>query len=486
MDSATNRSKTAKLPSKHDQRFLRPEIVAAGGRFAFVFRGWRTLPTAIIAATLGLATVSTASQEPAGQSIQAAVGAARGGPASQPASADWASEPMTAVVMIATVIASMVSGMLLASWLRRSRMPAGAARSGAAVDRASRTKASADATSPASELAPGPAAKEPIALPDGCIETKILYIHNDPRGFRALEKELRRYCIDLIEMRDADTAYMACFNENPKLILVDSALPDTTPSAVLARLSEHPLAATILTVVVTDGKSHELAHEYRSLDGQRSLPKPVNVEELLNELTRSTALCERAPGCTNQWKRYAQRADAAHDTSLETAQAASGTSTEPLAEGGSPSPWRDGEPEEATPVRRRPKVLCIDDDPHVSQAIMMRLRPLGVDVIRAFDGMQGFWTGLDTRPDVIITDLRMPDGEGNYIFGRFQAHPLTKDVPVIVLTGETNPAVRRTMLSLGVAAYFTKPWNFDELRQELERHIDLHPVGTEARLAVPT
>ena len=127
-------------------------------------------------------------------------------------------------------------------------------------------------------------------------------------------------------------------------------------------------------------------------------------------------------------------------------------------------------------------MLCIDDDPHVSQAIMMRLRPLGVDVIRAFDGMQGFWTGLDTRPDVIITDMRMPDGEGNYIFNRFQSHPLTKDVPVIVLTGETNPAVKRTMLSLGAAAYFTKPWNFEELRQELERHIDLRPGEVETCL----
>ncbi len=484
MDSATNRSKTAALPPKHHKRFLRQEIVGAGGRFVFVLRGWRTLPAAILAATLGLASVSTASQEPAGQSVQAAFGTARGGPASEPASADWTGEPMIGVVMIATVIASMVSGMLLASWLRRSRMPAGAPRPGA--NRASRTKASADGTSLASELTPSAAAKEPLALPDGCIETKILYIHNDPRGFKALEKELRRYCIDLIEMRDADTAYMACFNENPKLILVDSALPDTTPSAVVARLSEHPLAATILTVVVIDGKSHELAHEYRSLDGQRCLSKPVNVEELLNELTHSTALCERAPGCTNQWKRYAKRADAAHHTSLEPAQTGAGTNTEPLTAEGSRPPWRDGEPEEGTAARRRPKVLCIDDDPHVSQAIMMRLRPLGVDVIRAFDGMQGFWTGLDTRPDVIITDLRMPDGEGTYIFGRFQAHPLTKDVPVIVLTGETNPAVRRTMLSLGVAAYFTKPWNFDELRQELERHIDLHPVDTEAGLAVPT
>ena len=319
------------------------------------------------------------------------------------------------------------------------------------------------------------------ALPDGCIETRVLYLHNDPKGFRALARELRRYCIDLTEVKDADTAYMACFSERPKMVLVDANLPGEDYRRAVKRIEEHPLAAKIVTIVVAEHESHEALHERKTLDGTACLSKPIEVEELLTELTRHTIICDLTPDCINQARRYEDKPRAeqhAANTAVQEDPPAAGGPKESMSTDSSLA--RGGE------ESQRPRVLCIDDDPHVSQAIMMRLRPLGVDVIRAFDGMQGFWTGLDTRPDVIITDMRMPDGEGNYIFSRFQAHPLTKDVPVIVLTGETNPAVRRTMLALGAAAYFTKPWSFDDLRQELERHIDLRPEKAESLVTVAT
>jgi two-component system, OmpR family, response regulator RpaA len=116
---------------------------------------------------------------------------------------------------------------------------------------------------------------------------------------------------------------------------------------------------------------------------------------------------------------------------------------------------------------KRPKILCIDDDPRISDALGLRLERYGIDVIAAFQGMQGFWTALDARPDAVICDLVMPGGEGNYIVSRFKSHALTKDVPVMVLTGHRNPAVKRQMLSLGVSAYLTKPLVLDELLREL-------------------
>ncbi|MBN2023841.1 MAG: response regulator [Pirellulales bacterium] len=122
---------------------------------------------------------------------------------------------------------------------------------------------------------------------------------------------------------------------------------------------------------------------------------------------------------------------------------------------------------------QRPTILCIDDDPEVSRSLAVRLRPYGVDVLRAFSGMQGFWMALNSRPDVIITDLKMPDGQGDYVFSRLKNHSLTKDTPIIVLTGYANPGHKREMLSAGVTNYFTKPWDFDELLRELRSHIDL-------------
>jgi|GEM_PF-3228260 DNA-binding response OmpR family regulator len=119
------------------------------------------------------------------------------------------------------------------------------------------------------------------------------------------------------------------------------------------------------------------------------------------------------------------------------------------------------------------RILCIDDDPDVSRILKKRLAAYGADVVRAFSGMQGFWTALDSPPDVIILDLAMPDGDGSYIVGRLRSHPLTEKVPIIMLTGQTNPGVKRSMLALGIGVYLTKPLKFDQLLRSLRDYIDL-------------
>ena len=132
-------------------------------------------------------------------------------------------------------------------------------------------------------------------------------------------------------------------------------------------------------------------------------------------------------------------------------------------------------------------VLCIDDDPDISRIIQMRLIPFGVDVQRAFRGMQGFWSAIDMRPDVIISDMIMPDGEGNYILSRIRANPLTKHTPVIVLTGKRDVAMGRQMLALGANAYLFKPINLTELFDHLRQFIPLaaEPLAGKGSGSVP-
>ena len=59
---------------------------------------------------------------------------------------------------------------------------------------------------------------------------------------------------------------------------------------------------------------------------------------------------------------------------------------------------------------RTPTVLCIDDDPHVSEVIQDWLEAYEVKLLKAFFGTQGIWMAVTQKPDVIITDLRMPKG----------------------------------------------------------------------------
>jgi CheY-like chemotaxis protein len=125
-------------------------------------------------------------------------------------------------------------------------------------------------------------------------------------------------------------------------------------------------------------------------------------------------------------------------------------------------------------AKQKPRILCIDDDPDISKIIKLRLEPYGVDVLRAFKGMQGYWTALDMRPDLVILDMVMPDGGGNYILGRLRAHPLTEKVPVLMLTGINTPGTRRQMFGLGVDGFLTKPIDFDALIDHVGQYVTLH------------
>ena len=88
--------------------------------------------------------------------------------------------------------------------------------------------------------------------------------------------------------------------------------------------------------------------------------------------------------------------------------------------------------------RRTPAVLCIDDDPQVSEVIHDWLAVYEVKLLKAFFGTQGIWMAVTQTPDVIITDLRMPRGDGATVIECLKRKPQTAAIPVIVLTARVG------------------------------------------------
>ena len=74
---------------------------------------------------------------------------------------------------------------------------------------------------------------------------------------------------------------------------------------------------------------------------------------------------------------------------------------------------------------------------------------------------------------MILLDLKMPNGQGNYILGKLKDNARTKHIPVIVLTMETLAGVRRQMFSIGADAYMSKPIRWPELFTEMGRCVRL-------------
>jgi CheY-like chemotaxis protein len=121
--------------------------------------------------------------------------------------------------------------------------------------------------------------------------------------------------------------------------------------------------------------------------------------------------------------------------------------------------------------RHEPQVLCIDDDAEYTQALQLRLNSLGINVIRASTGLDGYCDAVAQPTDAILLDYQMPNGPGDYILEQLKVNPATKDIPVIVITGRKDHALELMMLNRGAARFLHKPLDFGELITELSKHL---------------
>jgi DNA-binding response OmpR family regulator len=124
----------------------------------------------------------------------------------------------------------------------------------------------------------------------------------------------------------------------------------------------------------------------------------------------------------------------------------------------------------------RPKILCIDDDPAITMAIRLRLDCYEVDVLTATDGADGMWMAMNEQPEVIITDLRMPNGDGDYVVECLKGRSDTSEIPVIALTGRSDNETKCWMQTLGVKHYLRKPLQIAKLLTSLDDYIELRPA----------
>jgi two-component system, NtrC family, response regulator GlrR len=124
-----------------------------------------------------------------------------------------------------------------------------------------------------------------------------------------------------------------------------------------------------------------------------------------------------------------------------------------------------------------PTVLLVDDDPDLLRLLSMRLQSAGYRPAAAGSGEEALAQLAVTRPQAVITDLRMEGMDGMALFQHI--HAQDPALPVIVLTahGTIPDAVEATQR--GVFGYLTKPFDAKELVALLERAIALHPSAEE-------
>lgn len=118
-------------------------------------------------------------------------------------------------------------------------------------------------------------------------------------------------------------------------------------------------------------------------------------------------------------------------------------------------------------ARIKHRVLWVDDDTNLCAAFTRRLRRKGIGVIPASDGMQGYWLALTHRPDVIVTDLRMPRWEGEDLLDCLLSNEETAEIPVVVISGYVTSDWTDRLLRSGVSAVLEKPVEWSLLHKTL-------------------
>jgi DNA-binding response OmpR family regulator len=115
------------------------------------------------------------------------------------------------------------------------------------------------------------------------------------------------------------------------------------------------------------------------------------------------------------------------------------------------------------------KVLVVDDEQDVAQALKIRLKSSGYNVVLASDSIQAFTMANKERPDLIILDIMIPGGGGFVVAERLQQSQATHHIPIIFLTG--IPGGEEKAYKLGASGYVMKPYHPEELLENYTQGI---------------
>ena len=124
------------------------------------------------------------------------------------------------------------------------------------------------------------------------------------------------------------------------------------------------------------------------------------------------------------------------------------------------------------------KILVVDDDPDILDALTMILESQGYKVVTARDGIEGLANLKAENPDLMVLDLLMPKMDGWAVCKELQDPRWSKfkDIPILILTSVREEASRRryeleTGLELDVDDYVEKPFSPDILLERVSKLI---------------
>ena len=118
-------------------------------------------------------------------------------------------------------------------------------------------------------------------------------------------------------------------------------------------------------------------------------------------------------------------------------------------------------------------VLYIDDDEDnlfLLRRLFTRKCP-DIELHTATTGHDGVRGAIDDLPSLILLDNRLPDASGEQVLRQLAATPATAAIPVVILSGDSNPATINELLAAGAADFLGKPFEAHQLLTIMEDYL---------------
>ena len=119
----------------------------------------------------------------------------------------------------------------------------------------------------------------------------------------------------------------------------------------------------------------------------------------------------------------------------------------------------------------RPKIMVVDDEPEAREALARGLKAKGYDVLEAGTGKEVFSRAKVEWPSLIILDIILPDVPGTEVFKQLRSDPITKAIPVLLLTAKPDIVRELPSFSGKSDRYFEKPGRTEDLLKTIQEMV---------------
>ena len=127
----------------------------------------------------------------------------------------------------------------------------------------------------------------------------------------------------------------------------------------------------------------------------------------------------------------------------------------------------------AAAARRAMKVLIVEDTKTITNLLQVYLMGWGLEFFDAPNGALGLSKARELKPDLIISDVQMPEMDGFALCAAIRADPALHKIPVVMLTSLKDEASRQKGRLVGATAFLNKPVSVDDLRDKVRNILKL-------------